>query len=102
MDKSNTAIRDFRAQVREWLYAHVPREPRPVDGPESLAFDKGWQKMQYQGGWAGIDWPREHGGRGLTLAEQMIWHEEYARADAPTVGNLYVGLNHAGNRTGDA
>ncbi|MBW7862455.1 MAG: acyl-CoA dehydrogenase family protein [Rhodocyclaceae bacterium] len=86
----------FRAQVREWLHANVPREPRPLDTHAACAYDVAWQRKQYDGGWAGVSWPVEYGGRGLSLIEQLIWHEEYARADAPTVGNLFVGLNHGG------
>src|SRR5207249_1282891 len=40
--------------------------------------------------------PREHGGGGATLMEQLIWCEEYARAGAPDISTLFVGLNHAG------
>jgi alkylation response protein AidB-like acyl-CoA dehydrogenase len=46
-------------------------------------------------GWAGIAWPREYGGRGASLMEQLIWYEEYARAGAPDISTLFVGLNHA-------
>jgi alkylation response protein AidB-like acyl-CoA dehydrogenase len=60
------------------------------------AFDKSWQRTLWEAGWAGISWSREFGGRGLTLLEQLIWHEEYALAGAPYVGVCFVGLNHAG------
>src|SRR5205085_8223500 len=36
------------------------------------------------------------GGRGATLMEQLVWCEEYARAGAPDISTLFVGLNHAG------
>src|SRR5207248_2236182 len=39
---------------------------------------------------------RAHGGRGATLMEQLVWCEEYARAGAPDISTLFVGLNHAG------
>lgn len=62
-----------------------------------MAFDREWQRKQYDGGFAGLSWPKEHGGRGLSLDLQVIWFEEYARANAPDSSNsLYVGLNHAG------
>jgi alkylation response protein AidB-like acyl-CoA dehydrogenase len=86
----------FREEVRDWLSAHIPREKRPPEGPQATDFDKAWQRVQYDGGWAGLDWPVEYGGRGLPLIQQMIWMEEYARSNAPAVGNLYVGLNHGG------
>src|SRR3546814_13871671 len=48
-------------------------------------------------GWAGIAWPKELGGRGLSVLEQIVWFEEYARAGAPSPLNAsFVMLNHAG------
>jgi alkylation response protein AidB-like acyl-CoA dehydrogenase len=86
----------FRDEVRTWLEANVPEERRPNDGVEAREFDLAWQRRQYAGGWAGIAWPEEYGGRGLSLMQQLIWHEEYALANAPYVGTAFVGLNHAG------
>ncbi len=86
----------FRDEVRTWLRENVPREPRPTDGPEMRPYDLAWQAKQYEGGWAGISWPRAYGGRGLSLVQQMIWHEEYALAGAPYIGTCFVGINHAG------
>jgi alkylation response protein AidB-like acyl-CoA dehydrogenase len=86
----------FQEQVRTWLAENVPRERRPGEGPQMRAFDLAWQHEQWQAGWAGIAWPKEYGGQGLSLVQQLIWHEEYARAQAPPVGACFVGLNHAG------
>lgn len=86
----------FRAEVRDWLADNVPRETPPLDGEEARAFDLAWQRKQYEGGWAGINWPVEYGGRGLGLFEQIIWFEEYARAGAPEIGRCFVGINHGG------
>jgi alkylation response protein AidB-like acyl-CoA dehydrogenase len=87
----------FREEVRTWLDENVPQERRPHgDGPDSRAFDVAWQRAQYDGGWAGISWPSEFGGRGLSTIEQLIWYEEYARADAPWIGACFVGVNHGG------
>ena len=88
--------RAFRQQVRDWLRANVPRAKRPLEGPGLRDFDLEWQRRQYEGGWAGISWPREYGGRGLSLTEQLIWYEECAHADAPVGGSLFVALTHAG------
>jgi alkylation response protein AidB-like acyl-CoA dehydrogenase len=88
---------DFRRAARQWLEAHVPSEAPPEDGPASREFALAWQKAQAQGGWAGLAWPKEFGGRGLTVLEQIIWFEEYARAGAPSPLNAtFVGVNHAG------
>jgi alkylation response protein AidB-like acyl-CoA dehydrogenase len=69
---------------------------RPSSGIELRQFDLGWQHRQYDGGWAGIAWPKVYGGRGLSLTEQLIWYEECARADAPVGGSMFVALAHAG------
>ena len=86
----------FRGEVRDWLMANRPRTQRPYHGAAMRAFDSEWQRTQYEAGWAGISWPREFGGRGASLMEQLIWHEEYARAHAPRAGSCFVGLSHAG------
>jgi len=89
-------MRDFREEVRTWLHENVPREPQPHEGPAMREFDVAWQRTQYEAGWAGINWPVEYGGRGLSLLQQMIWYEELAWADAPEIGVSFVGINHAG------
>lgn len=87
----------FRHAARAWLEANVPRDPAPEDGPASREYALAWQRRQAEGGWVGISWPREVGGRGLSVLEQIIWFEEYARAGAPSPLNAsFVGLNHAG------
>lgn len=90
-------ISAFRLKAREWLKAHVPSAPPPEDGPASREYVLAWQRAQAAGGWAGIAWPKEVGGRGLSVLEQIVWFEEYARAGAPSPLNAsFVGLNHAG------
>ena len=87
----------FRVEARAWLETNVPRVPKPEgDLRARAAYDLAWQQRMYQDGWAGISWPREYGGRGASLMEQLIWFEEYARAGAPDISTLFVGLNHAG------
>ncbi len=86
----------LREQVRDWLADNVPKEKRPRDGEAMRAYDQAWQRQQYDGGWAGIAWPEDYGGRGLSLLEQMVWYEECARAKAPPIGSSFIGLSHAG------
>lgn len=91
------AISKFRSEARAWLAANVPSQPPPEDGPASREYVLAWQKKQALGGWLGISWPTEVGGRGLSVLEQIIWFEEYARACAPSpLDASFVGLNHAG------
>jgi alkylation response protein AidB-like acyl-CoA dehydrogenase len=88
----------FRAQVRRWLQANAPALPCPPitrDGQKQARYLRDWQHKLFKGGWAGINWPKEYGGRGLTQHEQIIWYEEYARAGAPDLNGLFVGLQHA-------
>jgi alkylation response protein AidB-like acyl-CoA dehydrogenase len=89
----------FRHDVRTWLAANAPTEPRPGitrEGFPQANFMRAWQRKLFDAGWAGISWPKEYGGRGLSLVEQVIWYEEYARAGAPDGSCLFVGLQHGG------
>ncbi len=86
----------FRAECRDWLAGNVPRGPIPIDGEALRDFDLAWQRRQYEGGWAGVSWPKDYGGRGLSVIEQLIWLEEYARAGAPQSRSMFVALSHAG------
>jgi alkylation response protein AidB-like acyl-CoA dehydrogenase len=87
----------FRREARQWLEANVPTEHPPEDGPASREYVLAWQQKQARGGWTGIAWPAEVGGRGLSVLEQIVWFEEYARAGAPSpLDASFVGLNHAG------
>ncbi|WP_019546602.1 acyl-CoA dehydrogenase family protein [Streptomyces sulphureus] len=87
---------DFRERVRTWLAENKPRDPRPDDPQGVREFDLAWQRTQWEGGWAGISWPAEYGGRGATLAEQLIWYEEYAAHGLPSIDACFVGQSHAG------
>lgn len=90
-------IDTFRKTARDWLVHNVPATPAPCDGPEARAYVLSWQKKLNTGGWAGLTWPRAYGGRALSVAEQIVWYEEYAAAGAPSTHDAsFVGLNHAG------
>lgn len=86
----------FRAEVRDWLHDNAPKERRPLSGQVMADFDRAWQRRQFDAGWAGISWPKAYGGRGLSLIQQLIWFEEYAKAEAPYLGVMFVALSHAG------
>lgn len=87
----------FREEARTWLEENVPPEKRPEgSGPAIKEFDQEWQRRQFEGGWAGIDWDVEYGGRGLSLVEQVIWYEELVRAGAPGDSVFAVAFGHAG------
>ena len=90
----------FRKHVRIWLADNLVGafgEARGLGGPgrEHEAFDvrRDWERHLGAAGWVGASWPVEHGGRGLSLAGQVVFHEEYARADAPVrVGLIGDGM----------
>jgi alkylation response protein AidB-like acyl-CoA dehydrogenase len=87
----------FRARARAWIEENMPAG-RPAEGDLAArrAFDCAWQRKMFDAGWAGISWPKEYGGRGATLMEQLIWYEEFASAGAHEPNTLFVGLNHGG------
>jgi alkylation response protein AidB-like acyl-CoA dehydrogenase len=94
---TDSDIARFRATARTWLAHNVPRAPRPKDGLELVEYDVAWQRRQHADGWAGIDWPAEFGGRGLTSLEQVVWYEECARSGAPHKSVLTAGLHQIGH-----
>jgi alkylation response protein AidB-like acyl-CoA dehydrogenase len=92
----------FRQQAREWISANLPpgwgtpAYVPPQTGAEKVAAAKAWQATLHAGGWAGITWPRQYGGRGLGIVEQLLFNEECARVGAPDSINLAVALGLVG------
>jgi alkylation response protein AidB-like acyl-CoA dehydrogenase len=84
----------FRDELRGWLSEHHPgREPE--GDLAGFEFRRAWQRRLHDGGWAGVSWPREYGGRGATLVEQAIYNEEVVRAQTPSTANV-LGLAMGG------
>lgn len=76
--------RAFRAEIREWLAANVPKHKlKSFDTREGFEEHRQWEAKLNSGNWAMVTWPRELGGRGCDLIEWLIFEEEYWRADAP-------------------
>jgi alkylation response protein AidB-like acyl-CoA dehydrogenase len=80
----------FRKEVRSWLEDHVTGEfaalgGRGGSGDETYGFETRleWEQELAAGGWTCIGWPVEYGGRGASVAHQVIFNEEYVRAKAP-------------------
>ncbi|WP_419926883.1 acyl-CoA dehydrogenase family protein [Candidatus Poriferisocius sp.] len=89
----------FRDELRAWLAGVLPTLGDPPDSDDWAArreWDTGWQRMLYDAGYAGINWPSEFGGRGSTPTEHLIFLEETTRMGAPYVGMNFVGQLHAG------
>ena len=87
-----TAELSFRDEFRAWLRDNVPAdwERRRTEDEMQARFEflRAWQKKMFDAGWVGISWPKEFGGRGATLMEQVIFTEEMARASAPPLANV--------------
>ncbi len=84
----------FRQELRRWLEQHPPPElPPELPLAEEVRLLRQWQHTLWEGGWVGVHWPREYGGRGASLAEHYILQEELARARSPElVGRIGVNL----------
>ena len=99
MDLNLTADEtQFRDEFRAWLAKHTPKDwehRRDETVEQHFAFLKTWQRTLYDGGWAGISWPREYGGRGASLMQQVIFWQEMALAGAPPMANV-LGLGLVG------
>ncbi len=89
----------FRDELRAWLRDNLAEElatPLPPMGSrDALVRRQRWQRRLYEAGFVGVAWPREYGGRGLSLIESMIVNEELSKAKAPDLINV-IGLNMAG------
>jgi alkylation response protein AidB-like acyl-CoA dehydrogenase len=78
----------FRDELRAWLEANPPGD-EPRDSEEAdYAWRRDWQRRLHEGGWAGVHWPTEFGGRGASLTETAIFFEELGRAGAPLPANV--------------
>jgi alkylation response protein AidB-like acyl-CoA dehydrogenase len=74
----------FRQEVRAWMEANVPHSLRNRPDRLTPADLKPWHRMLYEQGWIAPHWPKEYGGMGATLMQQIILFEEMARLGAPT------------------
>jgi alkylation response protein AidB-like acyl-CoA dehydrogenase len=86
----------FRSELRGWLEANLPEDRRGGRGGEQRyvdSFGRDWSRLLYEGGYAGLTWPKEYGGAGAPYSFQAIFYEEMARAQAPAhVGVIGLGM----------
>ena len=76
----------FRDRLRAWLAITLPALPAGPDRddwPGRRRYDTSWQRRLFDAGYAGVDWPAEHGGLGASPTEQLIFLAETAQARAP-------------------
>jgi alkylation response protein AidB-like acyl-CoA dehydrogenase len=97
----------FRAEALAWLSGHAQLKDLATssvvvagdaDGQAELEHvrqSKAWQRTLFEGGWAGITWPKQYGGRGGTPIESIVFAQEQARFDVP--GSVFAqGIGMAG------
>ena len=80
----------FRQEIAQWLnenlrdeFAEVRHRGGPGDEHRFVDERKAWERRLAEGRWTCIGWPVAWGGRGASIEQQVIYHEEYARAGGP-------------------
>lgn len=95
----SAADEDFRRECAAWLNAQMAGEFKDIKGITTLTEKaerrKEWEQQLAAHKWSCIGWPEEWGGRNATLAQQVIFAEEYARAGVPGRVN-HIGVELAG------
>src|SRR5580704_369127 len=88
----------FRDEVRGWLRDNLDdrvREAAAGHEEGEIERRREWQRRVHEAGFAGVSWPRELGGQGGTLMQEVIVNQEMAAARAPDMLNV-IGLYMAG------
>jgi hypothetical protein len=83
----------FRKEIRAWLEENLPTgwfDPGfSMTKDERQHFNETWTAKLFAGGWICAGWPVEYGGKGLTLMEQVVLNEEFAKANAPMRADFF-------------
>jgi len=83
----------FRTEIRAWLEENLPSgwfEPDfRLSDAERAQFNRTWTEKLFAGGWICAGWPVEYGGKGLSLLEQVVLNEEFAKAGAPMRADFF-------------
>lgn len=90
-------LQAFRAEAAAWLegqlagpFSHLRGLNNHVD---LIPERREWEAALAAAGWSAIGWSKAHGGRDASVAEQVVFAEEYARAQAPSrIGHLGIEL----------
>jgi alkylation response protein AidB-like acyl-CoA dehydrogenase len=92
----------FRQEVASWFAQHLQEKlERPrlgglgEESAEEFARARAWHRQLYAGGWVGMNWPKQYGGRDATLIQQVIFQQEAMRVGAPPGVNL-IGIGMIG------
>lgn len=91
----------FRTEIRSWLAANAPAHAVPqgatLDDSEEVERGRAWQRAVYDGGYAGITFPKKLGGRGGTVIEAVVYAEEESKYNLPKGPYIGIGLGMAIN-----
>jgi alkylation response protein AidB-like acyl-CoA dehydrogenase len=83
----------FRKEIRAWLDDNLPEgwfeDGFRLEGEDREQFNREWPKKLFAGGWICATWPKEYGGKGLSLMEAVVLNEEFARAGAPMRADFF-------------
>jgi alkylation response protein AidB-like acyl-CoA dehydrogenase len=91
----------FRLRVRQWFEENLPegwgtphfKWPESIE--ERKKWMREWERKLYEAGFAGLSWPKEYGGQGMTIVEEAIFNEEAGKLNAPlgfnVLGKLLLG-----------
>jgi len=75
---------EFRDEVADWIARNLPASwPPESDFEARREVDSAWQRTLFDAGYAGLAWPKEFGGAGLSPVEELIFQLELAKAGAP-------------------
>jgi alkylation response protein AidB-like acyl-CoA dehydrogenase len=85
----------YRSELRAWLAANADHMKLPREPAAAIDSAKAWQRLLYEGGYVGMAWPKDVGGQGATLAQQVIVGQELARYRSPPLINT-IGLDILG------
>jgi len=80
----------FRHELRSWLAEHAPPAIAVATTAEEAEVLREWQRILHAGGWVGIHWPVEYGGRGASATQVAIYNEELARAKKKLIGQQEI------------
>jgi len=86
-------VENFRAHVRTWLEDNLPKgwfdDDFTMSNDERERFNATWPEKLHEGGWICATWPKEYGGKGLSILEGVVLTEEFARARAPMRADFF-------------
>jgi alkylation response protein AidB-like acyl-CoA dehydrogenase len=88
-----TEAEAFRSEVKDWLHANLPTgwfEPGfEMDADTKKEFQDNWSKKLHGGGWICASWPKEYGGKGLSVMQNVVLNEEFHHAGAPLRADFF-------------